>query len=229
MSHYHYDHHPFPSDSEMYSIFSGKTVLAKGEDNNLSGKKRGKVFRENVESIAKEFILTDGGDYEFGRTRIRVSPAVWHGDVGSRVGKVVMASIGGFLFGSDAQLLADPLARKFVLEEKPDFLFVDGYPTIFLGWRLSHSAFESARAGFKEVLEAVQPRTVLFDHHGVRDLRFRERMQDFWGLRVQTAAEFLGLEDLFLEAWRREIWQGKEIDLKGYLELWENRVMSIIE
>ncbi len=44
VSHYHYDHHPFPSDDELYDVaFRDKVVFAKDRLNNVhfSGKKRG--------------------------------------------------------------------------------------------------------------------------------------------------------------------------------------------
>jgi hypothetical protein len=39
------------------------------------------------------------------------------------------------LFGSDAQSLADDEALKFVKDKNPKLLIVDGYPTIFVGWK----------------------------------------------------------------------------------------------
>ncbi|MEM1689400.1 MAG: hypothetical protein QXX33_00225 [Candidatus Hadarchaeales archaeon] len=39
------------------------------------------------------------------------------------------------------------------------------------------------------------------------------------GKRILSAAEFLGLENFFLEAWRKEIAEGKrEVDVKKYYE-----------
>ena len=191
VSHYHYDHHPFPEDFEMYEIFKDKIVLAKDRKKNIneSGKKRGKIFEENVREIAKEIIWADDQEFEFGKTRIVVSPAVWHGNVGSRVGKVIMANFEfgeKFFFGSDAQSLADPKAREWVVEQKPDFMIIDGYPTIFLGWRMSAKSFEEAKEGLKKVLQEVKPKWVIFDHHGVRDIKFREKMENFWGMDVKT-------------------------------------------
>jgi len=230
VTHYHYDHHPFPEDSEMYRVFEGKVVLAKDRKNNInaSGRKRGKIFEENVREMAKELIWADGREFEFGKTLLKISPAVWHGDVGSRVGKVIMVDVEfkgrKFVFGSDAQSLADPAAREWVLKEKPNFLIVDGYPTIFVGWRMSRRGFAEAKEGLRNVLEKVRPEVVIFDHHGVRDIKFREKMDNFWGLDVKTAAEFLGLENLFLEAWRKEIYEGREVRLNEYFEKWKEAV-----
>ncbi len=229
VTHYHYDHHPFPEDLEMYErVFKDKIVLAKdiSKDINASGKKRGKIFEERVKGLAKELVWADSKSFRFGDTEILIPKAVWHGDVGSRVGKVIMPFIRykneSFLFGSDAQALADPEARKIVLSLKPQFLIVDGYPTIFVGWRMKKSNFEEAKAGLKHVFEVVNPSNIIFDHHGVRDINFREKMENFWGFDVKTAAEHLGIGNMFLEAWRKELHKGeRQVDLEDYFEKWK--------
>ncbi len=225
VTHYHYDHHPHPGDS-LYSVFQDKIVLAKDyRTMHASGKERGKAFEEEVEGLAKELIWADGQKFEFGKTEIEISPQVWHGSVGSRVGHVVMVRINEFVHGSDAQSLADPKAREWVREKRPRFLIVDGYPTIFVGWRMSKKGFEEAKEGLKQVLMEIKPETIIFDHHGVRDPKFREKMDDFWGLPVKTAAEYLGLENLFLEAWRKEIHEGKRrVELEDYFRRWKRAV-----
>lgn len=227
VTHYHYDHHPFPDDLEMYrACFGEKTVLAKDRKRNinLSGRKRGALFEERAAPLAKRLEWADGREFEVGE-RVLVSPSVWHGDVGSRVGRVVMVHVekGGFLFGSDAQGLADPEALKWVLERNPEFMILDGYPTLFVGWRMSQRAFEASKENLKRAVGETDAETILLDHHLLRDLRYREKMEDVFSLaerkgkRLLSAAEFLGLENLFLEAWRRELSEGKRrVEVEGY-------------
>lgn len=225
VTHYHYDHHPFPEDGEMYrACFGGKVVMAKDRrrDINPSGRKRGALFEERVAGLAERLEWADGREFEAG---IEFSPAVWHGDVGSRVGKVVMLYVekGGFLFGSDAQGLADPEALRWVLERNPEFMILDGYPTLFVGWRMSQGAFEASKENLKRAVGETQAETILLEHHLLRDLNYREKMGEVFGLaerkgkRLLTAAEFLGLENLFLEAWRRELSRGeRRVEVEGY-------------
>jgi len=227
VTHYHYDHHPFPDDLEMYrACFGGKVVLAKDrkKDINPSGRKRGALFEERAAPLVKRLEWADGREFEMGE-RILVSPPVWHGDVGSRVGRVVMVHVerGGFLFGSDAQGLADPEALKWVLERNPEFMILDGYPTLFVGWRMSQAAFEASKENLKRAVGETDAETILLDHHLLRDLRYREKMEDVFSLaerkgkRLVSAAEFLGLENLFLEAWRKELSEGKrKVEVEGY-------------
>ncbi len=235
VTHYHYDHHPFPEDGEMYeACFRGKVVLAKDrrKNLNLSGKRRGALFEERAAPLAGRLEWADGREFEEGE-RIEFSPAVWHGDVGSRVGTVTMLYVekGGFLFGSDAQSLADPEALRWVLEKNPEFMILDGYPTLFVGWRMSQKAFEASAENLKRAVGETQAETILLEHHLLRDLNYREKMKGVFelaerkGKRLLSAAEFLGLENLFLEAWRRELSEGKR---KAEVEEYYRRLCRVV-
>lgn len=230
VSHYHYDHHPFPDDDEMYrSCFSGKSIFAKDRLNNInaSGKNRGRTFEKHVKDIAKNLTWADGTKFKFGKTTLEFSPAVWHGDVGSRVGKVIMVYIeegkNSFLFGSDAQGLADPDALKWFIKKNPDFAIIDGYPTIFIGWRMKLSNFEKSNQHLIEALKRTKIKTMILEHHILRDIKYKEKMKKVFDVanslnkKILTAAEFYGLENFFLEAWRKEITHGeKKVDVKKY-------------
>ena len=240
VTHYHYDHHPYPNDEKLYSIFKGKKVFAKdiNKDINPSGKKRGKIFENKVKNISNlEF--ADSKSFDFGKTQIEFSQAVWHGDVGSKVGKVIMVFIKekeSFLFGSDAQGLADLKALEWAIEKNPDIAIIDGYPTIFVGWKMSEKNFLASKENLKKFLEKTKVKKTILDHHIVRDLEYKERMKDLFNLakeknkEVLTAAEFLGLENFFLEAWRKEIKERKrEVDVKAYYEKLKEKIEKGME
>jgi predicted metallo-beta-lactamase superfamily hydrolase len=230
VTHYHYDHHPFPDDLEMYrACFSGKTVFAKDRNQNinLSGKQRGKIFEDNAGSLVKKLEWADGKEAEMGGVKLSFSPAVWHGDVGSRVGTVVMVCAEGggksVLFGSDAQSLADPAALDWVLKKNPDFMILDGYPTLFVGWKMSQKAFEASKENLKKAISETRADQVILDHHLLRDIKYKEKISDVIelaerkGKRLMSAAEFLGLENFFLEAWRKEMHEGRrEVRVEEY-------------
>jgi predicted metallo-beta-lactamase superfamily hydrolase len=232
VTHYHYDHHPYPQDEKMYrECFTNKTVLAKDINKNInfSGKKRGKIFEEKLKGLVKSFEYADEKEFDFNDIHISFSPAVWHGDVGSKVGKVIMVFIKekneSFLFGSDTQSLADPSALKWVEEKNPNFLIIDGYPTIFLGWKFEEKSFEIAKQNLKEAIEKVNVKQIILDHHIVRDLDYRKKIEDVFkeaeklDKKVNTAAEFLGLENFFLEGWRKEIYSKKrKVDVENYFK-----------
>jgi len=221
VSHYHYDHHPFPEDEEMYvSCFKDKIVLAKDikRDVNLSAKKRGKVFEDNVKDLVAELHYADNQEFHFGNVFIKVSPAVWHGEENSKVGKVIMLYLeyknSSFLFGSDAQSLADKQALNFVIENNPDFLIVDGYPTLFVGWKFSKRSLGKATENLKKAIEKTDAEIIILEHHLVRDLNYKEKVKEVFelakesGKKILNAAEYHKVEPLYLEARRKEISQG---------------------
>jgi len=241
VTHYHYDHHPYPWDENLYSIYKGKIILAKNvnEEINKSGKIRGKIFENKVKRYSK-IEYADNKSFEFGNTFVSFSKAVWHGDVGSKVGKVIMVYVEereeSILFGSDAQSLADEEALKFVKEKNPKLLIVDGYPTVFVGWKMQEKNFLEAKENLKDAIRHTDAKKIIIDHHIVRDLNYREKIQDVFELgkdlkkEILTAAEFFKLENLFLEAWRREIKSGeKRIDLEGYFRKLKEKIRKGLE
>ncbi len=243
VSHYHYDHHPFPDDMEMYeACFKGKKVFAKDRLHNVnaSAKNRGRIFEKNVKPLAKSLKWADGTKIEFGRTHVEFSPAVWHGDVGSKVGKVIMVYIKegrqSFLFGSDAQGLTDPKALEWFVKKNPDFAILDGYPTIFVGWRMKASNFEKSKSHLKKALDKTKVKTIILEHHILRDIHYKEKMKDVFDMakklrkKILSAAEYYGLENFFLEAWRREITEGRmKVDVKKYYKELFRRIDSTIK
>jgi predicted metallo-beta-lactamase superfamily hydrolase len=241
VTHYHYDHHPYPWDEDLYSIYKGKTILTKNinEEINQSGKTRGKIFENKIKRYSK-IEYADGKSFEFGNTYISFSKAVWHGDVGSKVGKVVMVYIEegkeSVLFGSDAQSLADYEALKFVKEKNPKLLVVDGYPTIFVGWKMQEKNFLESKENLKEAIKHIDAKKIILDHHIVRDLNYREKIVDVFELseglkkEILTAAEFLKLDNLFLEAWRREIKSDeRSVDVEKYFRKLKEKIRKELE
>jgi len=238
VTHYHYDHHPFPSDDEMYeACFRGKVVIAKNikEGIHPSGRRRGKLFETKVRELAKSLAWGDGKEFSFGRTKMRISPAVWHGEVGSKVGTVVMVyvndGVDSFIHGSDAQNLADPKALEWVIKENPRHIIIDGYPTIFLGWKKSVKSFQESLQNLKKAIESISANEVIIDHHLVRDIDYESKMVEVYeharrlGKKIITAAQYYGMSNFFLEAWRKELSRGlREVNVKEYYSKLRKRI-----
>lgn len=236
VTHYHYDHHPFPDDKEMYKCFYNKKLLIKDvfHDINLSGKKRGRIFLEHLEKHS-EIIPADNNKFKLSNANIEFSPAVWHGEVGSRVGRVIMAYIKerrtSLLFGSDAQGLADKEALKFAIQKNPLLAIIDGYPTLFIGWRMSKKSFENSKQHVKMFLEKTSVQNIIIDHHILRDINYKEKMKDVFEVsktlnkNMMTAAEFYKLKNLFLEAWRKDIHNKiKKVNVSSYYAMLRKKI-----
>jgi predicted metallo-beta-lactamase superfamily hydrolase len=213
VTHYHYDHHS-PEEPEVYG---DKEVLLKHPTGkiNLSQKKRARDFLKVLEGIPASLEYADGREFAFGETMVRFSPPVCHG-ADSRLGYVTEVSIRDgescLVHTSDVE---GPVTRDqtwFILDESPDVLYLDGPMTYMLGYRFSHESLQEAMKNLTQIMEKTRVRTIITDHHHLRDLKWKERVAPVFkeaekrGVRVCTAAEFLGRENDLLEARRRELY-----------------------
>jgi hypothetical protein len=213
ISHYHYDHY-----SPYENFWAGKILLMKHpkEKINFSQKNRAKEFLEEIDEKAKEIEFADGREFLFDKTKIKFSPPVNHGAENSRLGYVVMCSISykkkKFIHASDIQGPQIKETKEWIINENPDILILSGYPTIFLGWRFSQKGFEESNKNLMEILEKTKIKKIILEHHLLRDLNYKKKISEVLekanelDKEIITAAEFLGKENEFLEAKRRELY-----------------------
>lgn len=203
LSHYHFDHFDTGGD-----WFKEKTLYVKSikADINKSQTERGAAFAEAVGGIA-EPIDADGQEFKHGKTRIKFSPPVPHGPPGIRLGFVLMTLVDDgfkFIHASDVQGPVADESADWIISQKPDLVYIDGPPILFLGWKFSYKNLEEAKTNFQRILDETKA-DVILDHHLLRSLDYAKKFP-FFGERVKTAAEYLGKENLMLEAHRKELW-----------------------
>ncbi|MEM3565825.1 MAG: hypothetical protein QXK18_03010 [Candidatus Bathyarchaeia archaeon] len=226
VSHYHFDHHT-PSyedwlcnwteaDETARQIYQDKMVLIKNpkEKINFSQRRRGWVFQKTGGKHAKKLEVADGKAFNFGdATKIRFSEAVPHGPEDSALGWILMATIEyddeKFMFAPDVQGPMSKQTLDIIVREKPQLLMIGGPPLYLAGFRVDE---ELAKVGLENLGKIVEfvPCTIL-EHHILRDMQWREKAEEVFktaqksGNTVSTAAEFLGRENVFLEAKRRAL------------------------
>jgi len=226
VSHYHFDHHT-PSyedwlcnwteaEETARQIYQGKKVLIKNpkEMINFSQRRRGWVFQRTSGKYAEKLEVADGKTFTFGEaTKIKFSEPVPHGPEGSALGWILMATIEyngeKFLFAPDVQ---GPISKKtfdIIVAERPQLLMIGGPPLYLAGFRVDEEMAKIGLGNLGKIVEFV-PCTIL-EHHILRDRQWREKAEKVFkkaqkaGNRVLTAAEFLGKENVFLEAKRKEL------------------------
>ncbi|MEM3463519.1 MAG: MBL fold metallo-hydrolase [Candidatus Bathyarchaeia archaeon] len=221
VTHYHYDHH----DPDYPELYRGKIVFVKhpSRNINLSQKNRAAYFLEAIKGLPKKLEIADGKSFTLGETTITFSRAVCHG-TNPRLGYVTETCItcGGekFLHTSDVEgpSLEDQIA--FILEQKPDVLFVDGPMTYMLGYRYSFQSLETANANLIRAIKKGELHTLVLDHHFLRDLNYKVRVKPIYeeaqrhSVKVITAAEFAGRKIEMLEALRKELYA--KYDMKEF-------------
>ncbi len=212
ITHYHFDHF----DPTEPLVFNGKVLLIKHpkENINSSQRQRARELIRNFRSLPNRVEFADGARFEFGKTSIRFSAAVPHGP-NAKVGWVVEVSIRDgencFLHSSDIQGASLSQHVAFIREENPDTLYLDGPMTYLLGQGFGPNDLQASIEHIVSVLESSRLRTLITDHHLLRDPNWKKEMAEVFsaaeriGARVVTAAGFLGREDEILEAHRRQL------------------------
>jgi predicted metallo-beta-lactamase superfamily hydrolase len=230
ISHYHFDHHTpsytdwfqhWSSDEVARQIYEGKIVLAKSyRDNvNFSQRHRGWVFANTGGKHAEKVEYVDGKEYVFGDTKIRFSEPVVHGEPGTELGWLLMATIEHdgerVLFTSDVQGPMHTATLKTILNEDPSVIIVGGPPAYLIGLVDE----ESIQIGIRNLAKIAQnvPTTVL-EHHLLRQENWREIAKPVFEAAnavehsVLTAAEFLKAENALLESKRKQLYENEPPD-----------------
>jgi hypothetical protein len=215
VTHYHYDHH----DPNEPDIYRDKTVFLKHPEEmiNKSQKGRAKFFLERLGNLPKTLQYSDGREFFFGSTKIRFSDPVFHG-TNPRLGYVTEVSIKEgdfcFVFTSDVEGPSVGEQAKFILNEDPNLVYLDGPMSYMLGYRYSKASLDYSIKNINDILKKTKIEKLIVDHHLLRDMKWKDRIKEVFrtaekqNVKVLTAAEYLGLENEMLEARRKELYDG---------------------
>ncbi|MBC7101410.1 hypothetical protein [Methanothermobacter tenebrarum] len=193
ISHYHYDHY-IPGAN-----YDGKHLFLKDPIKNIN---------KSQKSRASKF-LKDKREYEYADGKIitkdfrmEFSPALPHGEKGTKLGFVIMTLIDHkkrMIHASDTQLL-NKESVKWIIEKMPDLIITSGPPT-YIGYMK-----DSWKTGTKNINQIIRETDakIILDHHIIRDKRYP---RFFEGLEKEplTFAGYLGVDETPLEAYRREL------------------------
>lgn len=214
ITHYHYDHHNPWEDLEIYK---NKIILIKNptEKINFSQKGRAKYFLEKIKNLPKKLEFCDGKEFKFGETRIKFSKPVFHG-TNPKLGYVTEVLIEDdeykFLHTSDVEGPSQKEQVDFILENKPNLIFLDG-PLSYIIYRFGVENLEASIQNMIKIIEACPLENLVIDHHFLRDLEWKEKIKKVYEfaekkkVKVQCVAEFLGKPVEMLEARRKELYK----------------------
>ncbi|MCX8175713.1 MAG: hypothetical protein N3E48_00585, partial [Candidatus Bathyarchaeota archaeon] len=216
VTHYHYDHH---SPWDDLNIYDDKLVLVKHpkEKINRSQVERSAFFLEQIKGKPRKLEYCDDKSFTFGDTVVKFSKPVYHG-TNPKLGYVVEVLIEDglgekFLFTSDVEGLSVQDQVEFILESKPEVLYVDGPMTYMLGYRYSLKSFNESVKNLVKVAKICPLKTLILDHHLLRDLEWENRVLEVVKeaskrkVKVTTAAKFAGKPQDMLEARRKELYE----------------------
>ncbi|MGC8812705.1 MAG: hypothetical protein ACP5O8_03945 [Candidatus Aenigmatarchaeota archaeon] len=214
ITHYHFDHY---NPWENLEIYKNKILLTKHptEKINFSQKGRAKYFLEQIKNLPKKLEYSDGKEFEFGSTKIKFSQPVFHGS-NSRLGYVLEVLIDDgkykFIHTSDVEGPSQKDQVDFILENKPNLVFLDG-PLSYMIYRFGVENLENSVQNMVRIVEKCPLESLVIDHHFLRDLRWKEKISKVFEVaekkevKVQCVAEFLGKPVEMLEARRKELYK----------------------
>ncbi|RLF98896.1 MAG: hypothetical protein DRN47_04660 [Candidatus Wolframiiraptor sp.] len=216
ITHYHYDH--FPRPRENIEWLRGKKILLKDPVNNInfSQRWRAKLFLDKLKKVDARVEVADSKEIRFKGCRILFSHPVQHGN-DSRLGFVLetLISSGGerVIHSSDVEGFVERDQLKFILKHKPDILICDGPITYLLGDKFTEEEMKKSITNLLEVIKRRFLQDLIIDHHLMRDLEWKTRIRDLLdaaeslGVRVLSAARYMGFSEDLLEARRRELYE----------------------
>jgi hypothetical protein len=145
--------------------------------------------------------------FEFGKTKIRFTHAMFHGLEFSRVGWVFATVIERgeekMIHSSDLDGPVIEDYAEWIIKENPDVLILDGPATYMFGYLLNRINLNRAIENACRIVRLVDSEVIIYDHHLLREAKFKERTKPVWdiakkeGKTLTTAAEFLGKKLLF--------------------------------
>ena len=214
ITHYH-DAHLLFDDPGFYH---GKTLYVKNPNQSIDANQRSRAFTwlRSVRRIAEEVVYADGRTIVWEAARMVFSKPVPHGSMDKRefvIQVAVHEHDTTFLFTSDVEGLVHDKQIEFILEQNPGILYLDGPETYPQGGVEDNPRFKSALRRLQTVLEKTRIVLLIIDHHLLRDLQWKSKIQSLLsfaqqkGIRVTTAAGFRGEDEKLLEARRQQLYE----------------------
>jgi len=154
--------------------------------------------------------FVDGKVFEYNTVRLKFTEPLFHGVEYSRVGWIISVIVEAgrrkIYYTSDVN---GPIIEDYasmIIDENPDILILDGPPTYLLGYTLNQINLRRAVENATRILEETSKlELVLYDHHLVREPKFRERTINVWrtaekhGVKLMTVAEYMDTKPLVLQ------------------------------
>jgi predicted metallo-beta-lactamase superfamily hydrolase len=201
---------------------------------NPSQRHRAWLFQKTGGKYAKSLEPADGKTFTFGRdTRVRFFEPVTHGPENGALGWVVMAEIACeaecFVFAPDVQGPMSNHALELIKAAKPDVAMVGGPPFYLGSYKVNEIELQQGVRNLTSLAQFVP--MLILEHHALRDEAWTQRTKPVFaaaseaGNVIKTAAEFAGLENVFLESRRKQLYA--ELPPSKEFERWMNKPADV--
>jgi predicted metallo-beta-lactamase superfamily hydrolase len=211
-SHFDGDHCPLFNPNpyqlgipDVKNSLSNCRIWAKGPNNcpPIQRKRREELINITGKDIQKAEGMKEGP--------LEFSFPVPHGRQGQKQNTVIMSRIEEngitFVHASDIQLLNEKTI-EIIIDWKPDIVLASGPPLYLYPPALSKTQSESAWKNALKLSKHVD--SLIIDHHllrSVEGIKWLEKLECYAKNKVCCAADFMKREPIFLEAWRKELYE----------------------
>ena len=136
------------------------------------------------------------------------SEPLYHGIEYAKTGWVIAVIIEyddeKILYSSDIQGPTIEDYAKWIIEENPNILLLDGPPTYLIPYMFNLINFRRTQENIKWIIrEARNLKLIIYDHHLTRDMKFRERVAEVYeyakkhDVKILDVANYLGLKPAY--------------------------------
>ncbi len=213
-----------PEETDFKDPFTELTILQKKDfgdykrrHSELIGKWKHKMLETSkiwktrkwlTEFSAKETSINfiKEGVVNVGETRIVFQKPFFHGIEYAKTGwvepVVISHNNNKFLFSSDLQGPTIEDYAQWIISEDPDVIILDGPATYLFGYMLNRVNLNRSIENASRIVRECNFEIMIYDHHCLRERRFRERLKPFYETvkeskkNVLTAAEWFKLKPL---------------------------------
>jgi len=156
-----------------------------------------------------EVKIADGRSFKRGETNVGFTGPMFHGIEYDRVGWVIGLKLEykgrRLIYSSDLHGPTIEDYAKWIIDEDPDVLILDGPATYLFGYMVNRINLERAIENICDILRNTKKGVIIYDHHLLRDIRYKSRLEKAYLVAKKekktlfTAAEWLGYEPLILK------------------------------
>ncbi|RKX95761.1 MAG: MBL fold metallo-hydrolase [Spirochaetes bacterium] len=151
--------------------------------------------------------FAEGKTIKIGDLNLKFSQPLFHGIEFDRIGWVFGITISKdnkkLLYTSDIQGPFIEDYAKWIIDENPDLLIIDGPPTYLYGYLINKTNFTRALENILWIIKSIKAQYVIYDHHLTRSDNYYKLLSEIYYQdkkhKLKTTAELFGLPPLILK------------------------------
>ena len=151
-------------------------------------------------SLGSRISFADGRFFRNGRTTVRFTQPMFHGEEGTQagwvVGVVVTHGERKLVYSSDVQGPVIEAYAQWIIDERPDMLILDGPAMGTQGRFQTQETATRAMCNCLSVVREADAEITILDHHAARVIDYQSRMAEAYACGAVTGAELLDRQPL---------------------------------